>query len=109
MGIWRGTRVGDSELPTLVPLQILHNAQLTILYCPNNPKYAIKVLWKCPVFNQPIAAENKFGIVSFREMSYLSTFHQSLTYLDMLKAFWKISETFPEKTPSHTWDIALFI
>ena len=24
-----------SESPTLVPLQILHNAQLTILYCPN--------------------------------------------------------------------------
>ena len=23
-----------SESPTLVPLQILHNAQLTILYCP---------------------------------------------------------------------------
>ena len=26
-----------SESPTLVPLQILHNAQLTILYCPNIP------------------------------------------------------------------------
>ena len=24
-----------SESPTLVPLQIFHNAQLTILYCPN--------------------------------------------------------------------------
>ena len=24
-----------SESPTLVPLQIIHNAQLTILYCPN--------------------------------------------------------------------------
>ena len=37
-----------SESPTLVPLQILHNAQLTILYCP------IKTRWHC--FNQSKAS-----------------------------------------------------
>ena len=30
-----GKIIGVGESPTLVPLQILHSAQLIILYCPN--------------------------------------------------------------------------
>ena len=30
----------QAESPTLVPLQILHNAQLTIIYCPNNLEHS---------------------------------------------------------------------
>ena len=59
----RAERVHYSESPTLVPLQIIHNTQLAIIYCPNiRPRAYIDF----SVFLLPILRiwlSNEFGYI----------------------------------------------